>query len=225
MTIEILGRSFNSMKGFNDFYRQMANDFNSNLLDLGDDLALSSYYAQHMAPSLAKASWTKSYKNMPYREQSNDPADKVWLAKINPKSMSLEEKKEAIKQMAIYNTTFIEGNIMSKSRILEKADAHMKFLGITDKAIYTRVNRIVRNTDLAAYIIYEIDPTANQTVISNAGKILEKGFSEQDVEQMINNMFQPDKNVQGPQTLQQIINKTSEAALMDKKEVEMKWLT
>lgn len=225
MTIEILGRSFNSMKGFNDFYRQMANDFNSNLLDLGDDLALSSYYAQHMAPALAKSSWTKSYKNMSYREQSNDPADKIWLAKLDPKGMSLEAKKEAIKQMALYNTTFIEGNIMSKSKIISKAEAHMNFLGITDKATYVKVNKIARNTDLAAYIIYEIDPTANQTVVSNVGKLLEKGFKSQDVEEMIDNMFQPDKETQGPQTLQDIINKTSEAAIMDRKEVKMKWLT
>lgn len=220
---KVLGMEFQTLKQVQNYYIDVAKQFNQNIIDLGDDIALSHYYAQHMADNLSKAEWTKTWKNMPYRDKTYEAADKIFLAKVSTRDMSFETMEQGIKQMRLYMPMFQENGIMNIDRINAKAKAHMDAIGVYDKKTYVNVSRIMRHTDFAAYIVYEVDPTRYQTTVSNLGELHQMGFKSEDIENMVNKMFST-KIDDKPATIGQVEKMLNDTVLLSKKEVEEKWL-
>jgi len=220
---KVLGMEFQTLKQVQNYYKDVAKEFNQNIIDLGDDIALSHYYAQHMADNLSKAEWTKTWKSMPYRDKTYEAADKIFLAKISTKDMSFETMEQGIKQMRLYMPMFQENGIMNIDRIQAKAQTHMESLGIYDKKTYVNVTRIMRHTDFASYIIYEVDPTRYQTTVSNIGELHQKGFNSEEIEAMIDKMFNS-KIGEEAATIEQVEQMLSDAATLSKRKVKEKWL-
>lgn len=220
---KVLGMEFQTLKQVQNYYIDVATQFNQNIKDLGDDIALSHYYAQHMADNLSKAEWTKTWKNMPYRDKTYEAADKIYLAKTSTRGMSFETMESGIKQMRLYMPMFQENGIMNLDRIQAKAQSHMESLGIYDKKTYVNVNRIMRHTDFASYIIYEVDPTRYQTVASNIGELHQKGFDSEEIEAMIDKMFNTKVDGEAA-TIDQVEQMLSDATLLSKRKVKQRWL-
>ena len=223
--IEFGGNYYPTKKDFERAYRVEAERFNKNMRSIANDIDMSTYYAQYMANDLYENNLGfRPWKKM---EGARDVTDVIYLARLGTSTMSEYTLRKTLTQLKLYNQKFEGDNIMSKKHITASADTFMASLGIKDKRVFKKAMRVFRSTDFASYLIYEIDKTSYKTSISKMAKLIERGYSENEVLSIVNNMFthQLDRAQQGPIHVTDVERWLNKTEFMSDEEIAYNWLT